>query len=437
MFDYFSNFKNLINFKFQYGHPTTYLFTITSTAQLNENKKNKGKEQFKPLGIEIGINGDIALKHKIQNHNLGFILLEFLNNFDLIYNCCIKYEEKISNSSEIGELKTADDYSDFFIVSYILDDLMEELSRIKKIKHCFSILINEIKTFNTNFITQITKYTDQLHKEIKIAEEEMSKENSNRIFAPVSKEYLQAYKEQYEELQTLKFYKSVYLKFIKNFNSSLKNLYDFCIKTFIPTEKSKYNIRQTQKYSGNKLIVPTAELIFNHNYDECDTIKIDKFIYKVTTIQEIANITLYHIVQNKNVLKKCENCGDYFIPKTRNNEKYCDKYIKIAEDDTKLYCRNVGKYRSYSTKNHNTSQLYKTLKDRINKNISSANCDEKILNEKLTELKNMYDKIKGKYKDKSTQNYELHKYLVEFDKEFQKEFPSNRYSSKKYWKYAN
>ena len=87
MFDYFSNFKNLINFKFQYGHPTTYLFTITSTAKLNENKKNKGKEQFKPLGIEIGINGDITLKPKIQNHNLGFILLEFLNNFDLIYNC--------------------------------------------------------------------------------------------------------------------------------------------------------------------------------------------------------------------------------------------------------------------------------------------------------------------------------------------------------------
>lgn len=481
MFDYFNNFKNLINFKFNYGHPTTYLFTITSTAESNENNKHKGKEQFRPLGIEIGINGNISLKPKIQNHKLGFILLEFLNNFELIYSCCKKYEEKINNSSEIGEFKTADDYADFFTVSYILEDLIEELAKIKKIKHCSSILINDIKTFNTNFITQITKYTDQLHKEIQIAEIEKAKEEFNKanaliaedcmqeeqccakdciqveecgtiyppvleehiqeekyeaIFAPVSEEYLQAYKQQYEELQNLRFYKNIYLEFIKNFNSLLNDLYNFCINAFIPTEKSKYSIRQTQKYNRNNLIIPTAELVFNNNYDECDNIKIDKFIYKVTTIQELINITFYHIIQNKNVIKKCENCGDYFIPKTRNNEKYCDKYIKVAEDDTKLYCHNVGKYRSYKIKHHNTSQLYKILKERIIKKISSNDSNKEVLEKKLTELINNYDKLKKQYKDKEKQKYEIHKYLVDFDKKFQKEFPSKKgYTSKQYWKY--
>lgn len=46
-------------------------------------------------------------------------------------------------------------------------------------------------------------------------------------------------------------------------------------------------------------------------------------------------------------IKTCENCGKYFIPLSKSNEKFCTNYISAISKKT---CRDVGAFNSYNNK---------------------------------------------------------------------------------------
>ena len=58
---------------------------------------------------------------------------------------------------------------------------------------------------------------------------------------------------------------------------------------------------------------------------------VNNFIsYSSKTIEGYAFMSLLHLFNTDTIIKKCKNCGDYFIPNARKDEVYC------------LDCRNVG-----------------------------------------------------------------------------------------------
>lgn len=429
-----ADFKNLINYNFSFDLKKKYIFTIWNPSE----KSTKYSEELKLIGIEINTDGKILNKTKKSKNNFGCMLLEFLNHYKKIYECIESYQDKIGNISDTIIFNSEDALEEFYCITGILDDLILNLKKIKGIKNLISILQHELSSFNTQFVIQISEYCEILKDKIKIAEKEKMVQNLS--CDSISKMYLEAYKKQLQELNESKFYKHCYLKFIEQFKKYIENLYNICTNSFIPTEQTIYSNQPTKIYNGDCINLPQAKIHFKNNQKRISSLKAFRYEYEIKSLEEIIYINLYHIILNNSALLKCHNCGDYFLPKLRNNEKYCQKYIKSPDDMTVQYCRDIGKRKSYIASQSNTFKLYYELKDRINKKIERNSKNKKVLeklNELSEELEAKCDEIFEKGKRKSRKNKrlkEFHNYLKELDKRYQKMFPSKRkYNTQKFY----
>jgi hypothetical protein len=354
-----------------------------------------------------------------------------LNHYKDIYLCVEKFENKINSLSNNIAINSIESYDSFDYMTNELNFLGRQLNKIKGIKNCFPIIYSEIISFNNIFISQMLEYSANLKDKIEITEKEINADSSISIM------YLEAYKKQYKELNELKFYKYHYLEYIKQFKKYLQDLYNISINAFIPTEQTISSKKPTQIYNGENLELPPVKFYFTSNYEKISSIKIIKYDYEITSLQDIIYVTLYHIILNKRALLQCANCGDYFLPKKRNNEMYCGKYIKQDAGGNNLYCRDIGKHKKYMDSKSDTLVFYSRLVDRISAKIKREPNNNNLQN-LLIELKSNHDIILKKYSNRDTRLRKLHNYLVEFDKQYQKEYPSRKkYLSKEWWEYTD
>ncbi|OPX83381.1 MAG: hypothetical protein A4E53_04656 [Pelotomaculum sp. PtaB.Bin104] len=56
------------------------------------------------------------------------------------------------------------------------------------------------------------------------------------------------------------------------------------------------------------------------------------------------------LLENNALIKKCQHCGDYFIPSKRIDEEYCDKVVKTLPGGITRTCKDVGPMLKYSKK---------------------------------------------------------------------------------------
>lgn len=75
---------------------------------------------------------------------------------------------------------------------------------------------------------------------------------------------------------------------------------------------------------------------------------------------DLAFTLLYYIVKYNKQLKRCGNCGKYFIPYNRLDTLYCDR---ISPQDSGKTCKEYGAYRQYQNniKNNDTAKLYRNI----------------------------------------------------------------------------
>jgi hypothetical protein len=75
--------------------------------------------------------------------------------------------------------------------------------------------------------------------------------------------------------------------------------------------------------------------------------------YESKSIVDLLNISLNQIISAKIVILRCKNCKKFFIPKSKENEKYCDNIFKN---------RKTCKQLSYEIKlqNSDVDKLYRT-----------------------------------------------------------------------------
>lgn len=72
--------------------------------------------------------------------------------------------------------------------------------------------------------------------------------------------------------------------------------------------------------------------------------------YEVNSLYEVLFLEIYHMILDEKLVKKCRNCGKYFVVKNLNVE-YCDRRINDDEEsDDYRTCSDVGPKLSYQKK---------------------------------------------------------------------------------------
>lgn len=95
--------------------------------------------------------------------------------------------------------------------------------------------------------------------------------------------------------------------------------------------------------------------------------------YRIEDLFEIAGLEHFKIASYHIPIKECENCGKYFIPGARSDEKYCDNYYKDGKT-----CKELGYETKLKKDKFKTAyrSAYKTQRARIKYNSHITNYEE-------------------------------------------------------------
>ena len=97
---------------------------------------------------------------------------------------------------------------------------------------------------------------------------------------------------------------------------------------------------------------------FNAAVNYAKTVNTSKIYeeYEINDLQELLSLEILAMIQSKTIIKKCENCGKYFIF-TDKKKKYCDR---PGKDGTTCY--KISKKKRFQQKLHNDPafKLYNT-----------------------------------------------------------------------------
>jgi hypothetical protein len=70
-------------------------------------------------------------------------------------------------------------------------------------------------------------------------------------------------------------------------------------------------------------------------------------VYTCDSIDDVCMASLYHLLKLGLVIKKCNNCGKYFIPLRRSDAIYCDR---ISPHNPSKTCKDDGSQRTFEEK---------------------------------------------------------------------------------------
>jgi hypothetical protein len=115
---------------------------------------------------------------------------------------------------------------------------------------------------------------------------------------------------------------------------------------------------------------------------------------KCNNILDLCVASIYHILHEEYLIKKCEVCNKFFVPFKRSDAHYCDR---ISPDDKKRTCKEFGSIRKYQEhlKNDDIAVLIRKVymkKQMASKRNSGSKYTEDFEKFK-TELKNWRDAI--------------------------------------------
>lgn len=134
-------------------------------------------------------------------------------------------------------------------------------------------------------------------------------------------------------------------------------------------------------------------------------------LYEINTLKDILNIYFNYYLENNIHIKKCENCGKYFIPTSRSDEKYCDN---VSPQNPQKTCKEYGAKKTYRDKinsdkiqkaHFTTSQFFR---------MKIKRCKNEKEKEKLTKLFEKYQTNYGKQKNKFDNKKITENYFVEW-----------------------
>lgn len=303
-------------------------------------------------------------KDKYIELQLGTILLEILNNYKHIYKIflsCIKNIKDNKNKKE-----------NYYGLMEILQILKTEINNSELLKYSKYIINNEI----TNFIkVELVKFKINFNKLLHGAENKPSKEIIEQF--------------------TYEAYQGVFLDFLRNFLSQIRKIKNNCNNFFIREEKNEgSSYIPACYYSGKPLNLPDVNIYF----DNIASKKIVEYKYNISTLQDIMNITIYHLIIINKPLIKCNCCKEFFIAND-TREIYCDKIWKFGKTGKAITCKTKGKDKKYNAKRPIVTYEYIKLYNRIKSRLNGKKINYKENAEIKKELNDIFEELKNKYKE--------------------------------------
>lgn len=339
-----------------------------------------------------------------ENHPTGTTLITIINLYDEIIKVLTECKEMIYES----EKERDGDYRDSVrILKHKLCELNKALNIISNFIYCF-----HIDVFNNR-----EKRLDQIHCKLFTAEHFW-----HNIDSPQSKKYYMNLQEEYNYLSTSKSIKDMCLKFFDDLISEFEEMKYKVDNSFIYTNDKSY----TKVFSGEDLKLSVSTIYFSNQYKKHPT--PIKYVYKLHTLTDFFNCSIYHIYLSGKVIAKCKGCNKYFIP-NRTNQIYCNSECRELKEE-----RNADKReKRYSSDSY---QLYKGIFCRLNRSTEKYGEDFENFKEnyKYADKKRELEEL---YKKDSTIDVELEllKLYTKIDKELQEKYLSHtrKCTTSKYW----
>ena len=120
--------------------------------------------------------------------------------------------------------------------------------------------------------------------------------------------------------------KEIFLGFVPYIGTYI-NLYKLFLKSFFNNEVASIDIINE--------IFPSSLSMGYKIIPKIDIQKNKYFFQEFFTVNNLLNLSMFEvlkIIERKIHINKCENCGKYFITKSKSNEKYCDNLFKNREN---------------------------------------------------------------------------------------------------------
>lgn len=193
--------------------------------------------------------------------------------------------------------------------------------------------------------------------------------------------------------------KSSTKKNIFSYTHNISVLYDIDFK-----ENEKLNVDSKKEYSINELVsLIKKKDKKSHNY------KAACHFYTFENLSSACYFTILYFIENNIPIKKCKNCGKYFVPENRKTSIYCNRKF-----DGKKTCRDIGAINTYNEKlkKDEVNSLYrKTLSAK--KMLANRNPDIPLYLEKYEEWKSEANKFKQDIKQGKRTEEEFKKWIEE------------------------
>lgn len=109
-------------------------------------------------------------------------------------------------------------------------------------------------------------------------------------------------------------------------------------------------------------LIDDISVIYKHFTTKYST-KMSTYVLHDNFLLNIAFISMQELIKNGKSVKKCKNCGMYFLPTSRSDEKYCDN---PSPQDNNMSCKQYGTRRLWYEKQRDNELAS------LAKNIASA-----------------------------------------------------------------
>lgn len=135
---------------------------------------------------------------------------------------------------------------------------------------------------------------------------------------------------------------------IEKFSSTIKECITYL--TGLSYELKDY-YEKLDKYTKNQLETMSLNLpVCSIYYDSNSSISLFQYEYKLFTIEDLLNISMYHVINKKIIINKCATCNKFFITNKKRDNKYC---LNSNPDNPNFSCYALA---------HNSSTYLEELK---------------------------------------------------------------------------
>lgn len=131
--------------------------------------------------------------------------------------------------------------------------------------------------------------------------------------------------------------------------------------------------------------------------------------YEISSLKDLFCVFFNYLLENNITINKCKNCGKYFIPANRTDEKYCENTSPQNPNKT---CKEIGSKLSFAVKRDSEpiSREHNKTKVALSMRISRAKKKNNI--EEVKKVSNHLEKYLSNYQ-KKLNNYQKHKIAEE------------------------